>query len=105
MAHEGLHEPREQLRPQTIDMHRALTSLIEELEAIDWYAQRIEATQDDELRAVLAHSLEEEREHAAMTLEWIRRRDPAFDRALREHLFVEGPLVGQHGTGVGDPTG
>lgn len=77
-------------------MHRALASLIEELEAVDWYAQRIEATGDDELRAVLTHSLDEEREHAAMTLEWIRRRDPAFDRALREHLFVEGAITGGH---------
>ncbi len=93
MASEGLHEPREQLRPETIDHHRAVTSLMEELEAVDWYDQRIDATDDPELAEVLAHNRDEEKEHAAMVLEWLRRRDPVLDRHLRTYLFTEGSLV------------
>jgi ferritin-like protein len=92
MASEHLHEPVHALRPQTIEMHRAIVSLMEELEAIDWYTQRIDASQDAELRGVLAHNRDEEKEHACMTLEWIRRRDPTFDRLLREILFRDGPI-------------
>jgi uncharacterized protein len=88
-----LHEPAELLRPETIEMHRAIVSLMEELEAVDWYAQRVDATRDDALREVLAHNLDEEKEHACMTLEWIRRRDPRFDRLLREVLFRSGPIT------------
>jgi ferritin-like protein len=91
----SLHEPRERLRPETIDMHRAIVSLMEELEAIDWYAQRVDAADDPALREVLAHNLDEEREHAAMTLEWIRRHDPLFDAHLRRFLFQEGAIVGE----------
>jgi ferritin-like protein len=81
------------LSPQTLDMHRALTSLQEELEAVDWYQQRIDAASDADLKRILAHNRDEEKEHAAMVLEWIRRRDPAFDRVLRQYLFTAGSLL------------
>jgi ferritin-like protein len=87
------HESEERLSAATRDMHRALVSLMEELEAIDWYTQRIEASEDRELAEVLRHSRDEEVEHAVMTLEWIRRRSPEFDRTLRERLFAEGSIV------------
>jgi len=83
----SLHEAREELPPRTVEMHRALLSLIEELEAVDWYAQRVAASRDDALKQVLSHSLEEEKEHACMTLEWIRRNDPGFHNSLRRFLF------------------
>ncbi len=89
MAHEGLHEPIDRLSRATIDMHRAIVSLIEELEAVDWYNQRAEACQDAALRKILEHNRDEEKEHAAMTLEWIRRQDPTFDEHLRTYLFTE----------------
>ena len=92
---EGLHEPAGALRAATIEMHRAIASLIEELEAVDWYAQRVDATSDDALRAVLAHNRDEEKEHAAMTLEWIRRQDPVFDQLLRRILFRSGPIAAE----------
>jgi uncharacterized protein len=102
MASESLHEPAESLRPETIEMHRAIVSLMEELEAIDWYAQRVDATRDDALREVLAHNRDEEKEHACMTLEWIRRRDPNFDRLLREILFRSGPITAEPGEREGE---
>jgi ferritin-like protein len=89
----GLHEPEDSLSPQTIDRHRAITSVQEELEAIDWYDQRVEATGDAELAAVLAHNRDEEKEHAAMTLEWLRRRDPMLDQHLRTYLFTTEPVT------------
>lgn len=88
MTRSALHEAAEDLRDETREMHRAIVSLIEELEAIDWYAQRVDATNDASLREVLAHSLEEEKEHACMTLEWIRRNDRGFDALLRRLLFL-----------------
>ena len=72
MANEGYHEPIEKLSAETIDMHRAIVSLMEELEAMDWYNQRIDACSDSELKAILVHNRDEEKEHAAMVLEWIR---------------------------------
>ena len=93
MAHEGLHEAAELLDEATIDRHRAFTSLIEELEAIDWYDQRVHATRDPELAAILAHNRDDEKEHAVMTLEWIRRQDPALDQQLRLYLFTSGPIT------------
>lgn len=87
------HEAEDHLTPATRDMHRAIVSLMEELEAIDWYQQRIDATHDDELREVLRHNRDEEQEHAAMVLEWIRRRSGSFDAKLREYLFTEGRIV------------
>ncbi len=104
MASEGLHEQRELLGEETVDYHRAMTSLCEELEAIDWYDQRVDATSDDSLAAVLAHNRDDEKEHAAMTLEWIRRRDPAFDAKLRKFLFTTEPIT-EVGTGDADGDG
>jgi ferritin-like protein len=93
MANEGYHEPIDELTDETRDMHRAITSLMEELEAVDWYNQRVDACADDELAEILAHNRDEEKEHAAMVLEWIRRRDPAFDRELREYLFTDDDIT------------
>ena len=95
MANEGYHEPIEELSDETRDMHRAIISLMEELEAVDWYNQRVDACKDDELKQILAHNRDEEKEHAAMVLEWIRRRDPAFDHELRDYLFKEED-IGHH---------
>lgn len=89
----GLHEAREDLSAATLDRHRALVSLMEELEAMDWYAQRIEAAGDPELGAVLAHNRDEETEHAAMSLEWLRRADPVLDKHLRQYLFTSGSIL------------
>lgn len=93
MAHEGLHEPAEQLSQETLDRHRAIVSLIEELEAVDWYQQRADACKNKELKAILAHNRDEEKEHAAMLLEWIRRNDPAFSKELKDYLFSEKPIA------------
>ncbi len=93
MSHEGYHEPVEELSAATRDMHRAIVSLMEELEAVDWYNQRADACKDPELKAVLEHNRDEEKEHAAMTLEWIRRKDPVFDEYLRKFLFSDKPII------------
>lgn len=93
MANEGYHEPVEDLSGEARDLHRAIVSLMEELEAVDWYNQRMSATGDDELRAVLQHNRDEEMEHAAMLLELIRRRLPEFDKELRDWLFSDKPLA------------
>ena len=93
MSATSLHEDAAALTAGTIDEHRAYRSLMEELEAIDWYAQRIDATADAGLKAVLRHNRDEEKEHAAMVLEWLRRRDPVLDRYLRVYLFSAGPLT------------
>ena len=93
MSNEGYHEPISEISDETRDMHRAITSLMEELEAVDWYNQRAEACRDDELRAILAHNRDEEKEHAAMVLEWIRRRDADFDKELRDFLFTDKPIA------------
>ncbi len=89
----GLHEPEERLSAQVVDRHRAIVSIQEELEAIDWYDQRVEATTDTSLADVLAHNRDEEKEHAAMTLEWLRRKDPVLDRHLRTYLFTSEPII------------
>lgn len=96
MASEGFHEPLEKLSAQTMDMHRAIMSLMEELEAVDWYNQRVDAATDPDLKHILEHNRDEEKEHAAMVLEWIRRRDPKMDKELREVLFKEGDIAGHH---------
>ena len=93
MANEGYHEPVSELSDETRDMHRAITSLMEELEAVDWYNQRVDATKDPELAAILAHNRDEEKEHAAMVLEWIRRKDPTFDKELKDFLFTDKPIT------------
>jgi ferritin-like protein len=93
MANEGFHELIEDLSDETRDMHRAITSLMEELEAVDWYNQRVDACKDFDLRAILADNRDEEKEHASMVLEWIRRRDPKFDEELRDYLFADKPIA------------
>lgn len=100
------HESEERLRPQTMEYHRAIASLMEELEAVDWYQQRMDATEDSELREILRHNRDEEKEHAAMVLEWIRRRDDGFSGVLKTYLFSEGSIteledVMEKGTGNG----
>lgn len=87
----GLHE--ENLSAGVVDRHRAIVSLMEELEAADWYAQRAEATSDPELRAILKHNGDEEKEHAAMVLEWLRRRDSALAGHLQTYLYQEGSIT------------
>jgi uncharacterized protein len=89
----GLHESADSLDEATIDRHRAITSIQEELEAVDWYDQRVVATKDASLAAVLAHNRDEEKEHASMTLEWLRRHDPVFDKHLRTYLFTSEPVT------------
>ncbi len=86
------HEPYELLDPHTRDVHRAVISVKEELEAVDWYSQRIAVCQDPLLKDVLTHNRDEEIEHACMGLEWLRRNMPQWDEALRTYLFKEGPI-------------
>jgi uncharacterized protein len=92
MAGETLHEDREQLGPEILDRHRAISTIMEELEAIDWYDQRVKASTDPELQSVLAHNRNEEKEHASMLLEWLRRHDQELDSHLRTYLFSQGPI-------------
>ena len=89
MANEGYHEPISERSDATKDMHRAISSLMEELEAVDWYNQRVDACTGTELKAILAHNRDEEKEHAAMVLEWIRRNDPVFDHELKDFMFTD----------------
>jgi ferritin-like protein len=106
----SFHESEDRLQPKTMEHHRAIVSLMEELEAVDWYDQRIDATDDPELREILVHNRDEEKEHAAMVLEWLRRHDPEIDRFLRQYLFTEGSITaieaevesGGNGAGGGD---
>jgi hypothetical protein len=83
----------ELLSAETIEMHRAVQSIIEELEAADWYNQRVDATTDDDLRAILRHNRDEEKEHAAMALEWWRRRDHVLSKHLSTYLFTDDPIT------------
>lgn len=87
------HEPLDQLSAGTRDMHRALSSLMEELEAIDWYQQRSDVCSSTELKSVLLHNMDEEVEHAAMLMEWVRRNSPRFDEMMRKYLFQEEAIV------------
>ena len=93
MSSETLHEAAEVIGPAVIDRHRAIVSLMEELEAVDWYDQRVAATHDPSLAAILAHNRDEEKEHAAMVLEWLRRHDAVLDKHLRTYLFTEAPVT------------
>jgi uncharacterized protein len=93
MSSEGLHIPREKLSQEARLLHNAITSLKEELDAVDWYRQRADDTEDDELRGVLLHNMREEMEHASMLLEWLRRNNPNFAQFLKEYLFTERPIV------------
>lgn len=89
----SLHAPRERLSKETIHFHQAVVSLIEELEAVDWYRQRAEDCEDEALKKILLHNMREEIEHAAMALEWLRRNDDSFEKYLREFLFTEDAIV------------
>lgn len=89
----SLHESEQVLKPETIDRHRAVVSIMEELEAVDWYDQRIDAAKDQQLREILAHNRDEEKEHASMMLEWLRRHDSKLDEHLRTYLFTKKPLL------------
>ncbi len=95
MSSIGYHEPVEELSAATRDMHRAIVSLMEELEAVDWYNQRAEACGDAELQAIIEHNRDEEKEHAAMLIEWIRRHDARLSQELKEYLFTEKPIADQ----------
>jgi hypothetical protein len=95
MASETLHAPRERLTRETIALHQAISSLMEELEAVDWYRQRADDCDDPALKAILLHNMREETEHASMVLEWIRRNDKHFDKELREYLFTDRDIVAE----------
>ena len=106
----GLHEPAESMSPQVIDRHRAIVSIQEELEAVDWYDQRAAATDDASLAAILAHNRDEEKEHAMMVLEWLRRHDPVLDGHMRTYLFTEAPIteietITERGDAAGEASG
>ena len=101
----GYHESESKLRSETLDNHRAFTSMQEELEAADWYDQRVDAATDSELKAILAHNRDEEKEHFAMLLEWYRRRDATMDARLKEYLFTTGSLVMREQAGTGGGAG
>jgi uncharacterized protein len=88
-----LHEPAEVIGPAVIDQHRAIASLMEEFEAVDWYNQRVHASDDESLKAILAHNRDEEKEHAMMVLEWLRRHDAVLDEHMRTYLFTEAPIT------------
>lgn len=107
MASEGYHEPVELLPSATKDLHRAIQSLVEELQAITWYQQRIDASDDAALQQVLAHNRDEEKEHASMLIEWIRRHDPCMEEHLRTYLFTEEPIgaIEQAVEAAGGPEG
>ena len=109
MSSETYHEPMDLLSEETRNMHRAIVSLKEELEAVDWYQQRAEACSDEELRAVLVHNKNEEIEHAMMNLEWIRRHSEVFDANIKTYLNAKGPILAvekqQGGAESGGPSG
>jgi ferritin-like protein len=105
MSSEALHEDAATLGPEVTDQHRAIVSLMEEFEAVDWYNQRAKATTNSELRAILEHNRDEEKEHASMVLEWLRRSDAKLAQHLRTYLFTEAPVteietVVEHGGGA-----
>lgn len=95
MSSVGYHEPVDELPAETRDMHRAIVSLMEELEAVDLYNQRAASCQDDELKAIIEYNRDEEKEHAAMLLEWIRRKDERFSGQLKDYLFTDQPVAHQ----------
>lgn len=84
-----MHEQSEKLSQLTLDKKRAIDSLREELEAVDWYNQRADATDNEQLRHILQHNAKEEKEHAAMLIEWLRKNDEEFDKELKEYLFKD----------------
>jgi uncharacterized protein len=100
-----LHEDEGRLQPATIDRHRAIVSIMEELEAVDWYDQRADGADDPELAEILRHNRDEEKEHAIMTLEWLRRHDPVLDQHLRHFLFTDGAILEAEEELTGGPVG
>jgi ferritin-like protein len=105
VSKEGFHVPVEKLSRKTIELHYAISSLMEELEAVDWYYQRADDAGDPALKAILLHNAHEEIEHASMVLEWIRRNDSHFDKELREYLFQEGSITGREEAEEGKDAG
>ena len=101
MSSETLHVPRERLRRETLNLHYAITSLMEEFEAVDWYRQRADDCDDPSLKAILLHNAREELEHAAMVLEWIRRNDAEAGEQLKAYLFTEGSITGREEDATG----
>ncbi len=101
MSSEALHVAREKLSRKTLEMHYAITSLMEEFEAVDWYRQRADDTEDPELKKILLHNAREELEHAAMVLEWMRRNDAEVHDQLSEYLFKEGSITGHEEEATG----
>jgi hypothetical protein len=94
MSSETLHAPRERLSQETLQLHFAITSVVEELEAIDWYRQRADDAEDEVLKNLLLHNMREEMEHASMLLEWIRRHSTDFAGHMKTYLFTEAPILG-----------
>ena len=105
MSSENLHAPRERLSPETLNLHFAIVSLMEELDAIDWYRQRADDAEDQTLKELLLHNMREEMEHASMLLEWIRRRDADFERFLRIYLFSEGSILQEEKAATAEEVG
>ena len=105
MASDTYHEPLDLLSEDTRNLHRAIVSLMEELEAIDWYGQRAEACSDENLKAVILHNRNEEIEHASMVLEWIRRHNDHFNDMLKKYLFTQEPITAIEGTAGETPEG
>jgi hypothetical protein len=95
VSSEVLHVAREKLRRETLNLHYAITSLMEEFDAVDWYRQRADDCDDPSLKAILLHNAREELEHASMVLEWMRRNDPELNEQLKEYLFTEGSITGR----------
>ncbi|MDA0240737.1 MAG: ferritin [Proteobacteria bacterium] len=95
MSSGGLHAPRERLSKETLSMHQAIVSVMEELEAVDWYRQRADDCDDEALKNILLHNMREEIEHASMVLEWLRRNSEDFDRELRQYLFSDRDITAQ----------
>jgi hypothetical protein len=93
MSSENLHAPRERLSKETLAMHQAITSLMEELEAADWYRQRADDCDDPKLKEILLHNMREEIEHASMLIEWLRRNNATFAKELKEYLFTDKDIV------------
>lgn len=93
MSSENLHAPRERLSRHTLSLHHAIVSVMEEIEAADWYRQRADDTEDESLKAILLHNMREEMEHASMLLEWIRRNDADFAGHMKTYLFNDKPIL------------
>jgi uncharacterized protein len=105
MSSENLHAPRERLSQETLNLHFAIVSLMEELDAIDWYRQRADDAEDETLKQLLLHNMREEMEHASMLLEWIRRRNTDFERFLKTYLFTEGSILQEEKTATAQGVG